>query len=383
METGFYIHIPFCRKKCIYCGFFSGFFPEESLLSKYVDYICKEISLYRETGFSPHTIYIGGGTPSLLSESQIEKIANFLQKNFSKPVEFTIEANPEDITIDKAKCFLDNGINRISLGFQTMDDTTLKLLGRRNTSESNRKSYEILRKVGFKNISIDFISSIFKDDANEIIGYISYFDAEHYSVYFLSIDENTLLYKKYKNGEFIPISDEEYISNYNKIRNFMKKKEYLYYEVSNFAKDIDFISFHNNSYWSYLPYVGIGIGATGFTYDNEVEFKGKRWNNVKNFRDYFEMLDEKKLPIKEIENIDIEIATREFVMLGLRKVEGFKIDDFERIFKKGFYEFYNPEEILGLKKYLKINKKRIALKNNAFPVMNRVISKIWDARNKI
>ncbi|MGC8766005.1 MAG: radical SAM family heme chaperone HemW [Brevinematia bacterium] len=380
MEAGFYIHIPFCRKKCKYCGFFSGFYPEKNLISKYTDYLCKELKLYKDSGFLPRTIYLGGGTPSLLSTKDIEKITTFLRKNFCLDyIEFTIEANPEDITMDLAKCFIDNGINRISLGFQSMNDEVLRFLGRINNSTSNKNSYEILRKAGFENISIDFISSIFQDDATETINQVVSFNAEHYSIYSLSLDENTLLYREYKKGNFNPVKDEEYLSDYNKIRSFMINKGYLHYEISNYARNKNYISIHNKGYWDYLPYIGIGIGAVGFVYESGEDFKGIRFNNVKNFRDYFKLLDEEKFPIAYKEEIDFKTGIKEFVMLGLRKTQGFSFRKFEGIFKKNFYDCYDFEKIKRLKLYLKINSFRIALKTRFFPIMNSVISEIWGA----
>ncbi len=378
MKAGFYIHIPFCRKKCNYCGFFSGFAPEKNLIEKYTDYVCKEILLYKEMGFIPSTIYIGGGTPSLLSENDIEKILSTFHKNFSSlPEEITIEANPEDVTETKALSWLHNGINRVSLGFQSMDNRILKFLGRSNTSHSNKKSFEILRNKGFKNISIDFIISVFSNDAEKLIKYTSYFDAEHYSIYSLSIDENTKLLNDYLKKIFIPKSDIEYIKDYKLISKTLIKNGYIHYEVSNFAKDKNYISKHNSNYWNYLPYVGIGIGAVGFYYENEVEFRGRRQTNVKNFRDYFNLIDEKKFPVKEIEEIDFKKGIKEFSMLGLRKKSGISLKEFNKIFGKNFYDCFDKEKINKLEKYLKISKNKIAIKNKYISVMNTIISEVW------
>ncbi len=379
MKAGLYIHVPFCRKKCNYCGFFSGFRPDKDLVDKYVEYICKELELYRTGDFLITTVYLGGGTPSLLDEKHIEMISNFIFKNFKSDVkEFTIEANPDDVTLAKAKAWIDNCINRVSLGFQSMDDKILKFFGRTNTSFTNYSSYEALRKAGFKNISIDWIYSIKDGDINFLIDSIKEFDAEHYSLYSLSLDENTLLFQKYKKKEFLPKSDDDYLKDYRKINKFLREAGYLHYEVSNYAKCENFCSLHNLSYWDYQPYMGIGIGAVGFVYRNVGIFKGVRWFNHKNFRDYFSFLDNGILPISQREVIDLNTGIKEVMMLGLRKIAGFKFEDFYKIFKRNFSEFYDEKEIVKLKSYLKINKKGIALKLRYFPVMNHIISKMWE-----
>lgn len=381
MKAGFYLHIPFCRKKCNYCGFFSGFKPEKNLLDKYTDYICKEILLYKEKDFSPLTIYIGGGTPSLLSNKNIEKISNTFFNNFKiDNIEFTIEANPEDITFDKARCWSDNKINRVSLGFQSMNDTILKFLGRSNSRNSNIKSFEILREAGFTNISIDFISSIVENDAEDLLKAIDGFDAEHFSIYSLSIDENTKLFVDYKKNQFTPKKDEEYSRDLKQIRNYLIKKGYKHYEVSNFAMDKKFFSIHNTNYWNYLPYIGIGMGAVGFYYNNDSEFKGLRYTNLKNFKDYFAKIDNKNLPVSEIEEIKFDKAICEFTMLGLRKIDGINLKDFKKIFKKDFYDCFDRDKINKLEKYLKIRENKIALKKNYLNVMNTIISKVWETK---
>ncbi|MEJ5285563.1 MAG: radical SAM family heme chaperone HemW [Brevinematia bacterium] len=384
MKAGFYLHIPFCRKKCNYCGFFSGFKPEKDLIDKYTDYICQEILLYKEKGFSPITVYIGGGTPSLLSNKNIEEISNTFFNNFKiDNIEFTIEANPEDITFDKARCWADSKINRVSLGFQSMNDTILKFLGRSNSRNSNIRSFEMLRESGFTNISIDFISSIMENDTEDLLKAIDDFDAEHFSIYSLSIDENTKLFFDYKKNQFTPKKDEEYSRDLKQIRNHLIKKGYKHYETSNFAKDKKFFSIHNTNYWNYLPYIGIGMGAVGFYYNNESEFKGIRYTNVKNFKDYFEKIENKNLPISEIEEIDFDKAILEFTMLGLRKINGINLKDFKKIFKKDFYDCFDREKINKLEKYLKIRENKIALKKNYLNVMNTIISKIWNTKRDI
>ncbi|MCX7820959.1 MAG: radical SAM family heme chaperone HemW [Brevinematales bacterium] len=381
MQAGFYIHIPFCRKKCNYCGFFSGFKPEKDLLDKYTDYICKEILYYKEKGFFPLTIYIGGGTPSLLSNKNIEKISETFLKNFNiTDLEFTIEANPEDVTYEKAKCWFDIGINRVSLGFESMNDTILKFLGRSNSQITNKKSYEILREIGFNNISIDFISSIMGNDTEELINSIDSFEAEHYSIYSLTLDENTKLYNDYKKNLFTPKSDFDYSKDLNIIRKHLMKKGYIHYEVSNFAKSKKYFSIHNTNYWNYSPYIGIGMGSVGFYYQIENKFKGYRFTNFKNFRDYFESINKGLLPIFETEEIELEKATLEFTMLGLRKMSGIDLKNFKKIFKIDFYDYFEKEKINKLEKYLKISENKIALRKNYINVMNTIIPLLWETK---
>jgi oxygen-independent coproporphyrinogen-3 oxidase len=379
---GLYIHIPFCKKKCNYCSFFSPFYPEETLVEKYINYVIKEIELYLEkfelTGI--FTIYIGGGTPSLIKEATLEKLFKFFdKKNLLNAKEITIEANPEDITLEKAKFYKECGINRVSLGFQSMDDNILSFLGRRNTSYDNCRSFELLRKAEIENISIDWISSVFEGDSEKLLEAISCFNAEHNSIYTLTIERGTPIFKFWKNKIFTPKSDVDTSNDYRKISRRLKKLGYIQYEVSNFAREEKFFSRHNLTYWNYGKYIGAGMGAVGFFYENNSnDFNGIRWTNFKNFKSYFCFLDEGKLPVANKEKIDFSTAIKEFVMLGLRKTEGFGLGDFENIFHKDFYDCFCCDKIYSLKKYIKITKDRIAVRKKFFPVMNEIIRKIWD-----
>lgn len=382
MPESLYIHIPFCKGKCIYCSFFSGFPPEEELVSKYIDSLLKEIEVY-STMFDMKelkTIYIGGGTPSLLSERDIERIFGLIHKLDPKNLfEVTIEVNPEDITMEKARLYRNVGISRVSLGFQSMNDEILKLLGRRNTKTSNYRAFEILRKAGFDNISIDWIASITENDAENIVKDILYFESEHNSVYFLTVEEGTILARLINEGKFKVKSEEQYRKDYSFIREVLCRSNYQQYEVSNFARDERFFSKHNINYWNYGSYIGTGMGAVGFVYEKGENFSGKRWFNVRDFNSYFELTKQGKSSVENEEKIDLINGVKEFVMLGLRKTEGFYFKDFEKIFSIKFTDCFIMDKILSMRNYLKVTDEGISLKKRYVFVMNEIIRKIWDA----
>ena len=378
-----YIHFPFCLSKCSYCDFVSGFKVDEEVIHRYINGLCKEIQiLSHETCFIKpvlETIYIGGGTPSLLSESHLEKLFSTLKEYYQiDKAEITIEANPEDITVHLAKCWKECGINRTSLGFQSMNDSILKFMKRRNSSDSNKNAFEILRQAGFNNISIDFISSISGDRIDKCLNFIKIYLPEHVSIYHLTIAENTELFNQINSRIYFPLSDEKIINIFHKCNQLMIKNGYYQYEISNFARGKGFISKHNCNYWDYGQYYGVGVAATGFKYSEEGNNFGIRTTNSDNLAEYFSYLDQFKRPVDNIETIDYSTAVKEVIMLQLRKIEGIDLTLFKKLFGKDLFQLIPRKQLEEMSEWITIDKNSIRIKLKGLDIMNTLVSQIWD-----
>ncbi len=393
-----YIHIPFCKSKCPYCGFISGLKPIKESFDKYVGYLCREMNLFLKSNPLNNkisTLYIGGGTPSLLSPDNIERLFSYIYKNFNfNGDEITFEANPDDVTKEIANIWKNAGINRVSLGFQSMQGNILKFLGRRNTASQNMRSMEILRNAGFTNISIDLIGSIRGEDFIKSISGVLVLDPEHISVYQLSIEEKTLLFQRVRNKEYIPLSDKEYIKRYWKTNDILEKNGYDHYEISNYAflntagNKVCTYGLHNGNYWDYGEYIGIGLGASGFLYNknqsvlktkNSINgFSGMRWTNSTNINEYFIKIDKNLLPQGFAEEIDAVTAIKEYLMLGLRKKNGVDAGSFQRFFNCRFFDVIDCNSLQKLSGFLEITSDNLHLTSNGINVADSVIREIWE-----
>lgn len=343
-ELSLYLHIPFCVRKCIYCDFLS-FSSDERMREQYVNAICKEINHYQIFGkeYQIKTIFVGGGTPSLLSERQIEKIFDELDKAFdlSKIEEVTIEANPGTLTREKLSCYKKIGINRLSIGLQSTRDEELAMLGRIHTYEQFLQGYEEARRQGFKNINIDLMMGLpnqTRDSYLKGVEKIMTLSPEHISSYSLIVEEETPLYKREDLLDLLPDEDCER-EMYDLTGKKLEESGYFRYEISNYAKQ-NFECRHNIVYWSQKEYLGIGLGASSY-------FCGARFKNEENFSSYIKM---PYIPMEKREQYSVleeKDKMEEFMYLGLRMVEGVKKSSFTRLFHK------NIEEVYGnvIKKY--------------------------------
>ena len=322
-KPGLYIHVPFCRSKCPYCNFYSIASISEGIIDKFLHGLSIEARYYQSVFPQPFdTIYIGGGTPTVLKERQLEEIFLCIDSCFSfiPYSEITIEANPGDIDLNKARFLRSLGINRISLGIQSFNDDILKFLGRRHTRDDAIRSFEILRRAGFENISIDLIYAIpgqsllswFKD-LNTAVN----LRPEHISCYELTIEKKTIFWKKWKKGGLSLPKEEEKANFFIKTSSFLEKAGYIHYEVSNFAKEKDFISKHNSKYWTHRPYLGLGPSAHSF--DGK-----KRWWNFSSIKKYYNALKNDSLPLEGQEYLTDEMMRIEKIFLGLRTINGIK-----------------------------------------------------------
>lgn len=317
---GIYIHIPFCRSRCIYCGFYSTTSLE--LRQRYVETVVKEIGIRsQETGV--RSIYLGGGTPSLLTIPQLQQIfdAIYIYNKVEKDAEVTIEVNPDDVTETFAEGLATLPVNRVSMGAQTFDDVRLKFLHRRHTSSQVCKAVSLLRSAGISNISVDlmygFPNETISDWEGDIDAAIA-LDVEHLSAYCLTIEEGTELWRwlSQKKGnpscEILPDEELER-AMYEMLIDKSEAAGFEHYEISNFAKP-GLYSRHNSSYWDGTPY--LGIGAAAHSYDGNT----RSWN-IADIHQYIEGMEDGKR-IFESETLDADTRYNDMVTVALRTREG-------------------------------------------------------------
>ena len=329
-DLGLYVHIPFCVRKCEYCDFLSWSAGEEER-EQYVNALLSEIESYRDfvKGYRVSTIFVGGGTPSVLRPKQMERILQKIYEVFEleKRPEITIEVNPGTVDEEKLQCYKANGVNRLSMGLQSVKDEKLRLLGRIHTYQEFAESYELARKVGFDNISIDLISSVpgqTLQEWKEELEIAAVQNPEHISVYQLIIEEGTPFYEKYaEHPELLP--DEETSREiYLWTGRFLKEAGYEQYEISNYAKPGK-ESRHNLKYWERGDYLGLGLGAASMV-------RNIRMSNTKNMKTYLERCDKPKTMREDVQFLEEPRQMEEFMFLGLRKTRGVSKKEFRRIF---------------------------------------------------
>ena len=374
-ELELYLHIPFCVRKCAYCDFLSS--PENGeTIENYVEALISEIKAYQALSLNDTvvTIFLGGGTPSVLEGNQMERIFEALHEVFeiAEDAEITVEANPGTVTPEKLSAYRKLGINRISFGLQSADNGELKLLGRIHTYEQFLESYEMARKAGFTNINIDLISAIPKQTVRsweETLKRIIRLKPEHISAYSLIIEEGTSFAKLY--GEGSPLerdlpSEEEERLMYEKTEEILDQNGYHRYEISNYAKD-GYACRHNIGYWNRTDYLGIGLGASSLL-DN------RRYSNTENLREYTECAGQPEKIRKNTEHLTEEEQMEEFIFLGLRKMNGISEQAFWNCFQKTIWDCYgeNIRKVMekGLLKQregcLSLTKKGIDVSNYVF-----------------
>ncbi len=355
--------MPFCLRKCGYCSFYSEIFNEDDK-QKYLCYLKKEIELWQEHyQLIPRTIYLGGGTPSLLSGSEIESIIN--QFDLPQIEKITLEANPVNISEQFAEKIMKSPINRISMGIQSFKDEELKLLGRLHDSKQAVSAYKILRKSGFKNISLDLMYGIPNQTMEDLLISIDKFielEPEHISTYCLNLEEDVPLFPL-KNK--IPI-DESVSDFYFLIRKKLLKAGYLHYEISNFAKP-DFESKHNLCYWNDRFYLGLGPAAAGY-------LDLHRYTNPPDLEKYFQLVQSKQI-LQNLEKLNDKDHEKEFIFLALRKTKGMNLNEFRSKFKIDFLKKYQKTiDKFQQQNLLEIEGDFIRLAPDAYFVSNEIFS---------
>ena len=339
-KAGIYLHIPFCKTKCIYCDFYSVTKRDDSI-EKFVDCMIKEIRLNKNRlkNTTYDTIFFGGGTPSVLTENQLNKILNALYENYTidENSEISLECNPGEISFEKLSNFRKIGINRLSIGFQSFNDKNLKFLGRLHSSEQSISTFNYARKAGFDNINIDLIYDIPKQKLKEwkndlFLG--TSLEPEHISAYSLTVEKNTALHSMVKNKTVIMPSEETDKKMFLNTINYLEEKNYIHYEISNFSKK-NKVCKHNLHYWRLEPYLAFGPGAHGF--DGQ-----KRWWNKKSIDHYISKLDDDILPIEFEETLTKKNRFNESVMNGLRLIEGTKLQKLDNLLDKSLETYLVP-----------------------------------------
>jgi oxygen-independent coproporphyrinogen III oxidase len=317
-QPGLYIHIPFCLSKCGYCSFYS--IKSLNLIPEFIDALNKEIKFYSKFFKSFDSVYLGGGTPSLLSIGQLETIFKAINKSYkiNPHAEITMEVNPGDVSLQYFQSLRSLGVNRLNIGIQSFDDHILKFLGRRHNSEEAVAAINDSRKAGFDNIGIDLIYGIhgqniylWKKTLQKALSYTP----EHISCYQLSLSEKTPLYKKYS-LEGWHLADENtelklFLTTAGKLEN----ADYIHYEVSNFARKDKFKSRHNQKYWQHVPYLGLGPAANSF-------LDKKRWWNKVAVKIYLKDIACGKMPVQDSEILSTQQMQLEALFLGLRTKVG-------------------------------------------------------------
>ena len=370
-KFGIYVHIPFCKKKCKYCDFisFSCFKEKEE---EYVNCLIKEIE-NKKCSNVVSTIYIGGGTPSIIDSKNIIKILEAIFSNFNvlDDAEITIEINPGTVTKEKLQDYKNAGVNRLSIGLQSAENRILELIGRIHTYEDFLKTYNLSRKIGFKNINVDLMLAIPTQTEKELISSVEKIielNPEHISLYSLILEEGTELESLVSKKKLELLDEKIERTMYWETKKILEKNGYNHYEISNFSKK-GFESNHNVDCWNQEEYLGMGLAAHSY-------FENKRFSNIDNLNKYLENINnadfEKNIELHEVQ--DKPSKMKEFMMIGLRKIDGVKISDFEKKFRINplfYFRFeiskLTDEELIEVDlDNIKLTKKGLDLANQVF-----------------
>lgn len=328
---GIYIHIPFCKSVCRYCDFYRG--TDVSLRSEMVSSLCRELELRKGFlgGQAVGTVYLGGGTPSLLYTDEISRMLRTLKRNYQMEAlpEITFEANPDDCSKDYLEKLIKMGINRISIGVQSFHDKTLGLLGRRHSAKQAQEAVRMAKEAGFRNLSIDLIYGITGQCLREWQADIEHalqLDVEHISAYALSIEEGAELRRWLHEGRYEEMDEEKSLAQYELLIDRLEEAGYEHYEISNFARRGHY-SRHNSSYWKGEKYLGIGPAAHSYSISH-------RYHNPADTEAYIASLSKGGLAAEE-EKLSLEDNYNEYLMTRLRTIWGLDMREIRLHFGEG------------------------------------------------
>ena len=370
-ELGIYIHIPFCKQKCMYCDFVS--FPnQEEKQAQYIEKVLQEINQEKELllKYQITTIYIGGGTPSVIDSKYITDILNTIKKVANletlENIEVTIEVNPGTVTEEKLLSYKNSEINRLSIGLQTTNDRLLKTIGRIHKYQDFLNTYKTARKLGFNNINTDLMIGLPTQNLKDVkksLEEIIMLKPEHISVYSLILEENTPMERLVDQGKLKLPSDEAERRQYHYVKNILELNGYIHYEISNFAFPTK-QSKHNCNCWEQKEYIGFGVSAHSY-------ISKKRYSNTNNLNQYLEKNLNEIKTINEIQNQ--ESQEKEYMLLGLRKLDGVQITKFKEKFGKNpIYIFRNEIKKLVEQGLLEIDLDNILLTSKGLDLANLV-----------
>ena len=345
--SGVYIHIPFCRSRCIYCGFYSTTHAE--LRRAYVDALCCEMDLRRNyLQDNVRTVYLGGGTPSVLDGEELSRLFHYINKVYDvdPQAEVTIECNPDDVTPDFAALLSRLPVNRVSMGAQTFSDKRLKFLNRRHDAAEVGRAVALLRAAGIGNISLDLMFGFPGETLAEWESDIEkalLLDVEHISAYSLMYEEGTALYRMLEQNRVEEVDEEQSLAMYETLVNHLASAGYEHYEISNFARR-GFRSRHNSSYWQRVPYIGLGASAHSF------DLRSRQWN-VADVKTYISEIGKGNVPM-EREELDKTTMFNDIVTTAMRTCEGIDLDmissDFGAAFHRQLLDNAQPHITSGL-----------------------------------
>ena len=377
-ELGIYIHIPFCIQKCYYCDFVS-FVNKESYIKKYVQTLKNELDSYDLSKYNITTIYIGGGTPSVVSSGEIknilDKIREKIKGNSTKweDIEITIEVNPGTVDKQKLEDYIRFGINRLSIGLQSANNELLKEIGRIHTFEQFLTTYNLAREVGFENINVDLMIGLPKqrvEDIKNTLNKVIKLNPTHISVYSLIVEEGTRI-EELLNSNKLKLPDEELERQmYWYVKNTLELNGYNHYEISNFSKQ-EKKSKHNMNCWEQKEYIGLGCAA--YSYLNDIRYGNT--NNIEKYLDVQDFKNQEELEKNKIRIIDevqsLEDKEKEYMLLGLRKIEGVSIQRFKEkyvqnpifLFKEELEKLVNEELVVIDGDYIRLTNKGLDLAN--------------------
>jgi oxygen-independent coproporphyrinogen-3 oxidase len=325
---GLYIHIPFCRSKCSYCSFYSTTSLER--IDDFLSGLLTEMNFYGPSFGRFDTLYIGGGTPSVLSIKHFSGILTHVHKtfHFTENPEITVEINPADMSFNVLKSLRSMGVNRISIGAQSFNDNILAFLGRRHTGSQARRTIVDAGRAGFENIGIDLMYGIPGQDiplwAETLEEAISC-EPEHLSCYQLTLEDDTPLGKRHRMGEFLHPDEDRQYDFFMRTSTVLEGAGYVHYEVSNFARNKNLFSRHNSKYWNHTPYLGLGPAAHSLA-------ENRRWWNKGSLAEYLANIHAGKAPVATSETLSTEELRLEALFLGFRTKEGIHLKNFNTRF---------------------------------------------------
>lgn len=368
---GLYIHVPFCAQKCYYCDF-NSYKINSNQKKEYLINIEREMKFYKgefkDKCFD--TVFFGGGTPSILTVSELKELVNNINENFNikNDAEITIECNPGTINREKLEAMKKMGINRLSIGLQATQNYHLKSIGRIHTYEEFEKNYYDALDIGFENINIDLMYALpnqktqeWKDTLDKIIK----LNPSHISAYSLILEEGTKLYDMYQNKEFELLDEDTDINMYNYTIDTLKRHGYNQYEISNYSKE-NLECKHNIIYWKCDNYLGLGPGASGFIGDT-------RYSNIEDICEYNKCIMQNIRPVSEEIELTKKDKIEEFIFMGLRMNEGINIDVFKERFDTDFYDIYQEVMDKLIKRELvRFDGKNISLTQKGREISNSV-----------
>ena len=372
--AGIYIHIPYCKKKCIYCDFYFKINADD--MHDMISCIIKELVSRKNylKSSSVKTIYFGGGTPSILTKHDTNTILKTIYDNYKvcEKLEITLEANPDDLNRKKIADFFNIGVNRLSIGVQSFKDDDLIFLNRNHSREEAIRSIKIAQEIGYKNISVDLMYGLPKQslkDWEDNLNLLFDLNIQHLSAYILTLEKKTKLFEYVKKNKVKMIDDLSIINQYYRLLSIAKKNNFVQYEISNFSKN-NTLSKHNTSYWQNKLFLGVGPSAHSFDY------KSRRWNIASN-KKYIEKLNNNNIYFEE-EVLNISQQFNEYILTNLRTKWGININTIKSRFG-GKYASHTKKMMQrwSEKNYIKENNEIVILTDEGSVFADKIISDLF------